>query len=130
MIDRLCKLLTALSPTVSEGRINLTVPVVTYTNGELLELCITPQADAYVISSPVDIFADANEGSHMYFGAFEKHDRSYHFDIKIGDDGLFFKEYPADFSVLAAVNEFIRFFIMLDDFIINNDVIANEENYI
>ena len=44
-------------------------------------------------------------------------------------DGKIYKDYQMDFSVDVAINEFIRFYIMLDDFIINKDVIGHEEDF-
>ena len=65
----------------------------------------------------------------MYFEAFMKYDRGYHYDIEIGEDEVIFKEYDAEFSIVVAIDEFVRFFIMLDDFVINNDVIGHEDKY-
>ena len=59
---------------------------------------------------------------------FEKFDKNHHYSIGL-KRGKICKDYHAEFNIVVAVNEFIRFFIMLDDFIINNDVIGHEENF-
>jgi hypothetical protein len=35
-----------------------------------------------------------------------------------------------DFNVAVAINDFLRFMIMFDDFIVNNNVIGREEDFV
>ena len=110
--------------------IELTIPLITHTNGGLLELKIKPTNDGYTLCYTDNMFVEANAGGDQeyYFNIFKKHDKNCHFDIKI-KNGLICKDYSADFNVAVAINEFIRFFVTFDDFIINNNVIGNETDF-
>ena len=86
--------------------------------------------DGYTLCYTDNMFVEANAGGDhkYYFNIFKKHDKNCHFDIKI-KNGLICKDYSADFNVAVAINEFIRFFVTFDDFIINNNVIGNETDF-
>lgn len=110
--------------------VKVTIPLVITLNGGLLDLGIKRTEDGYMIYCPTNIFLEANaQGDQVYyFNIFEKFDKSYHYDIKI-KDGEFYKEYSSDSNVVVAINDFIRFFVKLDDFFINNNVIGNEKDF-
>lgn len=111
--------------------IKLTLPLVTWTDGCLLELRIKLKEDGdYTIYSPTNLFVEKNAGGSQkyYFNIFEKHDKNYHYDIKI-KNGKIYKDYASDYNIAVAINEFIRFYVMLDDFIIKNSVIGHEEDF-
>ena len=44
-------------------------------------------------------------------------DKNNHYDIKLENNYLY-KKYEEDYSVIRAVDEFVRFFIYLDDYIL------------
>ena len=127
MID-VMKRLAEFSPTAQEGSFLVTFPVVMHISGGLLDLRITPCEDEYVISCTEDLFSEANADQEYYFNLFTAYDKKYHYEIEIAD-GVIFKRYPSSFNLTVALNEFIRFFIILDDFIIENDVIGHEEDF-
>ena len=111
--------------------IKLTLPLVTWTDGGLLELRIKLKEDGdYTIYSPTNLFVEKNAGGSQtyYFKLFEKNDKNYHFDMKI-KNGKIYKDYASNYNIAVAINEFIRFYVMLDDFIINNSVIGHEEDF-
>lgn len=110
--------------------IQIKVPLVMWINGGLLELRIKQNKGGYVVYCPTNLFLEANAGGsqEFYFDLFEKNDSDYHYDIKI-KNGKFYKEYKNDSNISISINEFIRFFIMLDDFIIKNSVIGKEEEF-
>ena len=111
--------------------IKLNLPLVTWTDGGLLELRIKLKEDGdYTIYCPTNLFIEKNAGGSQtyYFKLFEKNDKNYHFDIKI-KNGKIYKDYKYNYNVAVAINEFIRFFVMLDDFIIKNGVIGHEEDF-
>lgn len=108
--------------------IEITIPVVLFTCGSMLKLRIKHIDDGFKIYCPIDMFADANNTQSYYFKLFEKNDKNYHYDITIKNE-IIYKNYPEDRSVWTAVDEFVRFYIMLDNFIINNDVIGHESDF-
>lgn len=108
----------------------ITIPLVINTSGTLLVLRIKEREDGYTIYCPTNIFLEANAQGNQtyYFNIFEKYDKNYHYDIKI-KKGKIYKDYLEDRSIITAIDEFIRFYIMLDDFIINNSVIGAENKF-
>lgn len=116
------------APTTKNGSVFLTLPVVMHVSGSLLELCIAPHDSYYLISCTEDHFSEANGDQQRYFDIFMKRDPHYHYEMQILDN-LIYKQYPNDFNVAVALNEFLRFFIAFDDFIMENGVIGNEEQF-
>ena len=120
--------LSAYSPTEQDGCVRITLPLVIYLNQSPLELEITEGDGVYTVSIPNNLFEDANESAEFYFDLFRRHFEGYYFEME-QKNGIFQKTYSEEYSLLHAVNEFIRFAIILDDFMIKNDVIGNEENF-
>ena len=110
--------------------IKVNVPVIMWVTGGVIELRINKKDNGFIVYCPTNFFSEANAGGsqEFYFNIFERFDKNYHFDITL-KNGKFYKSYKEDSNVVVAINEFIRFFIMLDDFIINNNVIGREEEY-
>ena len=110
--------------------IQISIPLVLLTSGTLLILRIKQSKDGYTIYCPTNMFLEANARGNQtyYFNIFEKNDKNYHYDIKI-KRGKIYKDYPEDSSVITAIDEFIRFYIMLDNFMINNSVIGSENKF-
>ena len=106
----------------------MTLPVVIYINNAFLELTVTPYDDEYEIACKEDLFQDANGNQEFYFDIFTAYDNNHHYGLEI-EDGVIFKRYPNEYSLTVALNEFIRAFILLDDFIISKDVIGNEDSF-
>ena len=121
--------LKMLAPVQGDGYVDITLPVAINTTWCALELRITPHKESYTVESTVDMFYDANDDAQFYFDIFKKHDKNYHYGMLL-KDGVFYKEYQHDYNLLRALDEFIRFFILLDDFIIKNDVIGHEEDFV
>jgi hypothetical protein len=120
--------LEMFAPVQGDGYVDITLPVAINTMWCALEIRITPSDDTYRLESILDMFEDANDGAQFYFDIFEKHDKNYHYGILL-DDSVFYKEYENDYNLSRALDEFIRFFILLDDFIIKNNVIGHEEDF-
>lgn len=117
------------SPRECDGYAEITFPVVMHMACTLLELRITPYEDYYRICCPDDLFYDANGPQSRYFDIFMNNDKNYHYKMKIDDDCIIYKDYENDFNPSCALDEFIRFFILFDDFIRRNDVIGHEEDF-
>ena len=110
--------------------IKVELPVVIHTCGTLLTLKVLPHDSGYTIYCTTNIFSEANAGGDQtyYYNLFEKHDTHYHYEISV-KNGKLYKDYPSDYNITVAINEFVRLYILLDDFIINNSVIGNEEKF-
>lgn len=131
MMDLFKRLSTEFCAKQLKDCIKIVIPLVINTSGTLLELKIKQKDNGYVIYCPTNIFLEKNVGGsqEFYYNIFEKYDNNYHYDIKI-KNGKIFKEYEKESNIAVSINEFIRLFIMLDDFIINNNVIGNEGKFI
>lgn len=127
-MQNLFERLKVFSPRQMKNYIKIEIPIVMFFDGGLLGLKIKTTEKGYEIICPRNLFADSNGSQEFYFNIFEKYDKNIHFDIKI-KNGKIYKEYSEEYNIAVAVNEFIRFFIMFDDFFINNDVIGHEENF-
>ena len=53
---------------------------------------------------------------------FNKNDHNRHYDIK-EKDGYLFKKYHFDYSLMSAIDEFVRFFIFLDIFMQESNMV-------
>ena len=98
------------------------LPVTIYFNYQRLILCIHPVDDGYYLYDTGKAFIERNNTSEYYYNLFNEQDKSCHYDIQLSNDYLY-KKYRFDCSVLCAIDEFIRFFVYLDDFILNNNII-------
>ena len=107
---------------VDDGRyFEIELPVVLYFNYQRLRLYIYPTDDGYYVSDDGEAFVEHSFDTEYYFELFNKEDPSYHFDIELKDDHIC-KRYRYDFSLISAIDEFIRFFILLDEFMQKNDI--------
>ena len=120
--------LEMFKPVQGDGYVDLTLPVALDFAFSLIELRITPHEDTYTIELPFDIFYDTNGDADFYIDIFERHDKNCHYGIAV-KDGVICKEYQNDYNPTRAIDQFIRYFIYLDDFLIKNDVIGHEEDF-
>lgn len=97
------------------------LPVVLDFNYQRLRLYIYPVDDGYIISDDGETFYENSFNTEHYINLFNEGDGEYHYGI--GIDGEFItKRYEYDYSLLYAINEFVRFFIRLDDFMNKNNI--------
>jgi hypothetical protein len=97
------------------------LPVVLYFNYQRLRLRITPLDDGYSVSDDGETFIEYSSDTEYYFGLFCEKDEGYHFEIGLKDNYIF-KNYDFNYSLMSAIDEFIRFFIRLDEFMRKNDI--------
>ncbi|MBO7150028.1 MAG: hypothetical protein J6V71_03955 [Clostridia bacterium] len=97
------------------------LPVVLYFNYQRLVLNIYPIDDGYCISDDGQTFLEHSFDTKYYYDLFNKKDKSYHFDVQLKDDYIC-KNYRFDYSLMSAIDEFIRYFILLDEFMRKNDI--------
>jgi len=120
--------LKSFSPKQNNNHISITIPLVIVIDGGLLDLIIEQIDNGYKIYSPRDFFSEANGSQEFYYNIFENKDKSYHYEMKI-QDNIIYKEFSNEYNIVVALSEVIRFFVLFDDFIINNGVVGNEEDF-
>lgn len=113
-----------------DGAVEIELPVVINTADTLVALRIEQRADDYIITHPDDIFSDrGNDTLEFYYGIFRKHVPECYYDVKIVD-GVLTMQCKNNYNVAVAISDFIKFMIMFDDFIVNNNVIGREEDFV
>lgn len=107
---------------INEGEsFQIELPVVLYFNYQRLVLHIYPVDDGYYISDDGQTFIEHSCDTQYYFDLFNQKDKNYHYDIELKDNYIC-KNYQFDYSLISAIDEFIRFFILLDEFMQKNDI--------
>ena len=123
------RLFEDFSPKERDGYFEIEFPVAIYTSGTLVSLRIEQHEDKYIITHPDDIFSDrGNATLEFYYGIFKKWNKDCYFAVEL-IDGVLTMECPNNYNVAVTISDFIKFMIAFDDFIINNNVIGNEENF-
>ena len=113
-----------------DGYFEIEFPIVINTSGTLIALRIEQLEDKYIITHPEDIFSDrGNDTLDFYYRIFKKRNEDCYFAVE-PVDGVLTMECPNDYNVAVTISDFIKFIIRFDDFIINNNVIGNEESFI
>lgn len=128
MINSILKRLQGFFPKKRYSHIDIELPVSMTVSGGLLRLRIKETRGGYTVFCPDNHFSEANESQEWYFNAFMKHDTAYHYDVDI-KGGVIYKDFEDDFSPTVAVSHLVHFFVLFDNFIINNEVIGNEDNF-
>lgn len=98
------------------------LPVVLYFNYQRLVLYVSPVDDGYYVSDDGETFAEYSGDAKDYFALFNERDAGPHYGIGL-HEGHICKRYACDDSVISAIDEFIRFFILLDRFMLENEVV-------
>ena len=107
---------------INEGEaFQIELPVVLYFNYQRLNLYIYPVDDGYYVSDDGETFVEHSRDTQYYFDLFCKEDKHYHYQIELIEDHIC-KKYRYDYSLMSALDEFIRFFILLDWFMEKNDI--------
>ena len=65
---------------------------------------------------------DAINDGEYYLNLFNQNDKNYHYEIKLKDNRIC-KFYKYDYSLMSALDEFIRFFIYLDTYMRDNNIV-------
>lgn len=123
MKNRILNQLEIYKTTDHGDYIEIELPVALDFNFQLLSLRIYPISltEGYYISDNGRAFLERyTDSTRYYFDMFTENDRNDHFEIQVAND-YFYKKYAFNFNVRVAINQFIRFFVYLDDYIMNND---------
>ena len=98
------------------------LPVITFFNHQLITLRLYPCDDGYYVSTDGFTFDEYLEYSanycEKYFNLFMENDSHCHYDIK-REGAYLYKKYEANCSARTSVDEFVKFFIYLDEYILN-----------
>ena len=101
---------------IDDGKsFEIELPVVLYFNYQRLMLYIYPVDDGYYISDDGQTFLEYSNDAKYYYDLFNEKDSNYHYDIQLDNDHIH-KKYDFDYSLMSAIDEFIRYFILLDEF--------------
>lgn len=107
-----------------EDYLEVTLPVILSFNSQLITLRIYLRDDGYYVSSTDTLFDEYVEYSanycESYYNDFISNDNHYHYDIK-RHDAYLYKKYDYDYSARCAVDEFVKFFIYLDEYIFGKE---------
>ena len=118
MKNRIIEYLSDYKTTDCGDYIEIKLPVMLDFDFKLLSLRIYPisKTEGYYVSDDGRAFAEMhNDTAEFYFKKFDNDDKNDHFDITV-KNGYFQKKFRPDYSVIAAINDFIRFFVYFDDY--------------
>ena len=129
MLDVLMRVLERYAPRKTEdGRLELELPVVTYTSGGCVTLLITPSADGYTVALSPEHFYGITDHPEIYHEIFVRHGSGERYGVA-PVDGTLGKSLTREDNPIVAVSDVARYAIALDDFLIANDVIGNESAF-
>lgn len=101
--------------------LEVVLPVVLSFNQQLITLRVYPFEDGYYIATLDTMFDEYIEYApgecEKYYDSFIKNDSHYHYDIK-REGACLYKKYDSDRSARTAVDEFVKFLVYLDEYII------------
>ena len=107
---------------VNDGELYiLDLPVEINFNFQRLVLFVRPVEDGYYVFDGGETFITFDNDTKYYYDLFNEYDDNYHFEIETENEYLY-KKYSGDFKLISAINEFTRFFIFLDEFMLNNNI--------
>ena len=98
------------------------LPVVLYFNYQRLMLYVYPVDDGYYVSDDGETFIEHCEDTEYYYNRFISEDKHNHYDIELKDNHIC-KRYRFDYSLMSALDQFVRFFVHLDEFMRENDIV-------
>lgn len=116
------KNLDIFKPKKNDNSIEITIPIAMDINNNLPKLTVTQIDGGYIICDDGKTFSRLNFSADYYFNLFTQKNSSHSYQIKL-DGNKLTKQYPDNFNIQVAVNEFVRFFACLDDFILDENLI-------
>jgi len=101
------------------GFVELNLPVVFKTNNQCFTLRIIPDKNGFVISDVGYTFENFNEVAKYYFDLFASNQTTACDGFEVCNEQIC-KKYPENTSLIFALDDFIRFFLELDNFLFQN----------
>ena len=93
-----------------------------YFNYQRLRLYIYPVDDGYYISDDGETFLEFSNDTEYYYNLFNEQDKNYHYEIQLDNNHLC-KKFYFNYSIIAAIDEFVKYFVYLNDFMQKNDIV-------
>ena len=120
--ERITKSLEMCNLNKTEEYFEIELPIIINFNQQLLTLRLHPFDDGYYVSTDGYTFDEYLEYSanycEEYYNLFMEKDPHSHYQIQ-RDGAYLYKKYDADYSARGAVDEFVKFFVYLDDFMLD-----------
>ena len=120
--ERIEKALNMCNFEKNEEYYELEFPIILFFNQQLITLRIYPLDDGYYVSSLDTLFNEYSEYASApceeYYNAFIKECPDYYYEIN-RYEGYLYKKYSSDHSARHAVDDFVKFLIHLDEFIVS-----------
>lgn len=113
-----------LAPTKKDGYYEFVLPVCMSLSWSRLVLRLLPLEDGgYIVSDDGGFMGDrGNNTTEFYYNHYVKNSIYPHYGIKLKDD-VFYKRYDEGYSPVAALSDFARFFIKLEEHIDMNGIL-------
>lgn len=103
-------------------KFRIELPMHLYFNYQRLVLYVYPIDDGYYVSDDGDTFLEHTHDTKYYYDLFINNDKNRHYNIKLKKNYIC-KKYNFNFSLIAAIDEFIKFFVYLDAFMEVNSIV-------
>lgn len=121
--ERIIKALDMCNINKTEEYFEIELPIILFFNQQLITLRLYPQDDGYYVSTLDTIFDEypgyASTPCEEHYNAFIKDNPNYRYDIK-RHEAYLYKKYSANHSARHAVDDFVKFLIHLDEYILNS----------
>ena len=106
----------------TEEYYEIELPVITFFNQQLITLRIYPLDDGYYISTDGFTFDEYPEYSasycEKYYNLFMEKDSHCHYEIQ-REGAYLYKKYASNHSARHAIDDFVKFFVYLDEFMLD-----------
>ena len=119
--ERILRCLDMCKVKEEENYYEIELPIITFFNQQLITLRLYPRDDGYYVSTDGTTFDEyveyASSECEKYYGLFVQNNPNYHYDIK-RDGAYLYKKYEPNHSARHAVDDFVKFFVHLDEYIL------------
>lgn len=105
-----------------DNYVEVSLPVALWMNCNCIVLKIKPTEKGYIITDTGDNFKEFNKCASFYYNKFVDSCKC-SYDINLDGETLY-KEYENNVSIIVGIDEFVRFLVRLDDYILDNNLRA------
>lgn len=113
--------LKGFNPIQKSNYVEMRIPIILNIYDSFLILHFYSSENEYIISDDGKTFYEFSKSTKYYLEMFMNNKKEKYQNIKLSNDFIFTK-YPDNFNINVALDEFIRFFIDLDNFIMDNNI--------
>ena len=119
--ERILRALDMLKINETEEYYEIELPVITFFNQQLITLRLYVTDDGYYVCTDGTTFNEyveyAEEDCKKYYNLFVGDNPNCHYDIK-REGAYLYKKYEGNHSARHAVDDFVKFFVHLDEYIL------------